>query len=255
MRRPFVVVSVLAMLVGCDSSNPTRPDTAARVTGIGITGDSKFTDLNQVHSLTAMAQLAGASPRDITGEATWQSSDAVVATVSPRGEVKSVGFGAATITAIYQGHQAVTEVVVVVTDTTAQLAGPYRLVISAKCQVPDWAQRREYDSIIARAVDRSWVLAVEQQQQPRRQFEFVASQTSVTIDFPTQLSYGDYGQEVPTFYDLIDDQRVFTVQGTGIGTLHGTSVSGTISGRIGVQDFARGTITTCVDADFSVTRQ
>jgi hypothetical protein len=253
MRRPFVVVSVLAMLIGCDSSNPTRPDAAARVTGIGITGDSKFTDLNQVHSLTAMAQLAGASPRDITAEATWQSSDAVVATVSPLGEVRSVGFGAATITAIYQGHQAVLEIVVVVSDTTAQLAGPYRLVISAKCQTPDWAQRREYDSIVARAVDRSWVLTVEQPQQ--RQFEFVASQTSVRIDFPTQLSYGDYGQEVPTFYDLIDDQRVFTVQGTGIGTLHGISVSGTISGRIGAQDFAMGTITTCVDADFSLTRQ
>jgi Bacterial Ig-like domain (group 2) len=255
MRRPFVVVSVLAILIGCDSSNPTRPDTAARVTEISITGDSKFTDLNQVHSLTAMAQLAGAPPRDITGQTTWQSSDIVVATVSPRGEVKSVGFGTATITAMYQGHQAVMEIVVFVSDTTAQLAGPYRLVITAACQMPDWARRREHDSIVARAVDGSLVLTVEQLQQQRRQFEFVASQTSVNIDFPTQLSYGDYGQEIPTFYDTIDDQRVFTVQGTGIGTLHGTSVSGTISGRIGAQDFAMHTTAMCADAEFSLTRQ
>ena len=253
MRRPFVVVSLLAMLIGCDSSNPTRPDTAARVTGISITGDSKFTDLNQVHSLTAMAQLAGASPRDITAQATWQSSDAVVATISPRGETTSVGFGAATITAMYQGHQAVMEIVVVVSETTARLAGPYRLVITPACQMPDWARRREYDSTVDRAVDRSLVLTVEQLQPPRRQFEFVASQTSVKIDFPTQLSYGDYGQEVPTFYD-IDDQGVFGVQGTGNGTLHGTTVSGTISGRIGALDFATGN-RVCLDAEFSLTRQ
>jgi hypothetical protein len=254
MRRPFVVVSALFMLIGCDSSNPSRPDTAARVTGISITGDTHFTDLNQVHSLTVMAQLAGAPPRDITGDTTWQSSDVVVATVSLRGEVKSVGFGAATITAMYQGHQAVIEIVVVVSDTTVQLAGPYRLVITAACQMPDWARRREYDSTVARAVDGSLVLTVEQLPQPRRQFEFVASQTSVTIDFPTQLSYGDYGPEVPTFYDTIDDQGVFTVQGTGTGTLHGTTVSGTISGRIGALDFATGN-RVCLGAEFSLTRQ
>ena len=118
-----------------------------------------------------------------------------------------------------------------------------------------FAQRREHDSIVARAVDGSLVLTVEQLQQQRRQFEFVASQTRVNITFPTQLSYGYYGQEVPTFYDTIDDQRLFTVQGTGTGTLHGTSVSGTISGRVVAQDFAMHTTAMCAGAEFSLTRQ
>jgi hypothetical protein len=107
MRRPLLALSALAILNGCDSSNPTRPDAAARVTAITITEDARFTDLNQVHSLTTMAQVEGASPRDITAQATWQSSDVVVATVSSRGEVTSVGFGTARITAMYQGHQSV----------------------------------------------------------------------------------------------------------------------------------------------------
>ena len=255
MRRPLVGVTVLAMLIGCDSSSPTRPDAAARVTAITITGDARFTDLNQVRSLTVMAQLAGAPPRDVTEAATWQSSDVVVAIVSPRGDVTSVGFGTARITATYQGHQAVIEIGVVVTDTTARLAGRYRVAITAACKMPDWAQHREYDSTVARAVDGSLVLTVEQLQPRRDQFEFVVTETRVTIDFPTQLSYGSYGEEVPAFYDNIDDQRLFTVQGTGTGTLHGTSLSGTISGRIGAQDFAMRTFDMCSGAEFSLTRQ
>jgi hypothetical protein len=260
MRRPVLVSIALAMLSGCDSSNPTRPDAAARVTAITITGDARFTDLNQVHSLTAMAQLEGAAPRDITAEATWHSSDVVVATVSSRGDVTSVGFGTATITAMYQGHQAVIEMVVVVTDTTARFAGRYHLALTTACQMPDWAQRREYDSTVARAVDGSLVLTVEQLPQPwrfaaQRQFELVVAETRVTIAFPTQLSYGTYGEEVPVFWDIVGDQRVVTVEGTGTGTLHGSSVSGSISGRIVARDFATRTTAVCSGAEFSLTRQ
>ena len=188
MRRPFIAV-IVATLLGCDSSNPTRPDTAARVTGIAITGDARFTDLNQVHPLTATAQQDGRSSRDITTEATWQSSDLDVATVSPRGEATSVGFGTATITASYQGFETVLVINVVLTDAS-RLAGRYRLTFSVACPMPEWARHREYDSTVTQADDGLLVLTVPQLPQPSRQFEFSvtselpATETNVTIDFP-----------------------------------------------------------------------
>jgi hypothetical protein len=173
--------------------------------------------------------------------------------VSPRGEVTSVGFGPASITASYQGVETVFAISVVLTDAT-RLVGGYRLTITVACAMPDWARRREYDSTVARAVDGSLVLTVELP--PRRsQFEFVATETNVTIKFATQLSYGDYGPEVPAFSHTIEDRYVYTVQGTATGTLHGTGISGALTGSIGARDIAAGTLAECPGAEFSMARQ
>jgi hypothetical protein len=176
-----------------------------------------------------------------------------VATVSARGEVTSVGFGPANITASFQGVETVFAVNVILTDAS-RLAGRYRLTFTVACAMPDWARRREYDSTVAGAFDRSLVLNIELGM-GRHQFEFVATETNVTIGFATQLSYGYYGPEVPVFSHTIEDRYVYTVQGTATGTLHGTGISGALAGSISARDIVAGTLAVCPGAEFSMARQ
>jgi uncharacterized protein YjdB len=66
----------------------------------------------QTIQLTATAFTAGSATQDVTAAATWASSDASLATVSPSGLVSAVGDGTVSITATYQGHLASTRIFV-----------------------------------------------------------------------------------------------------------------------------------------------
>ena len=50
----------------------------------------------------AKATLSDSTTQDVTSSATWQSSDATVATVSASGVVTGVAAGTVTVTATYQ---------------------------------------------------------------------------------------------------------------------------------------------------------
>jgi uncharacterized protein YjdB len=52
---------------------------------------------------TAVASLAGGVTQDVTGAATWSSSNTAVATVSATGLVSAVAAGNAVISATYSG--------------------------------------------------------------------------------------------------------------------------------------------------------
>jgi hypothetical protein len=58
----------------------------------------------QATQLSALAVSADGGSRDITAAATWASSDAGVASVSPAGLVSAVGIGSASISVSYLGH-------------------------------------------------------------------------------------------------------------------------------------------------------
>jgi uncharacterized protein YjdB len=57
--------------------------------------------LGETAQFTATATLSNGTTQDVTSQATWQSSNAAVATVTPTGIVRSVAAGEADISATY----------------------------------------------------------------------------------------------------------------------------------------------------------
>jgi hypothetical protein len=106
MRRlPIALfVSAAVLLAGCggSKSSPAAPSAPA-VTSLTVTGTATLTSKGQTAPLTATVTLSNGTTQIVTGQATWQSSNIIVATVSSGGLVTSAGDGEATITASYQG--------------------------------------------------------------------------------------------------------------------------------------------------------
>ena len=234
MRRQVAALAVLATFVfACESKSPTGPEPpSAPVTALTVTGAAAFTALGQVNRMTATAELENAPSRDVTTEATWQSSDASVVTVSPRGEVRAVGLGTATVAASYQGKQGALDVNVVPADTPSLLAGSYRLTFTAAAAcatLPDWARHREYDATIQQSPSLRLVVALGAD---RPEFIISLRGASLEIAFGTALSYGSYGQVYPRFWDVLDDHTVFAVEGTANGVLHNTRIAGVLFGDL-----------------------
>lgn len=80
-----------------------------------LPGDITLTGPHAGQQLVVLAEQDGRSVADITGGATFASSDPAVASVSARGAVKAVGDGEATITATVDGRQITARVKVVKT--------------------------------------------------------------------------------------------------------------------------------------------
>jgi N-formylglutamate amidohydrolase len=84
--------------------SPTSPtESTATVTAVRVTGPTSFTTSGQTGQFVATANVSNGSSQTVTSSATWQSSNAAVATVSASGLLKTVGPGATTVTAAYQG--------------------------------------------------------------------------------------------------------------------------------------------------------
>jgi hypothetical protein len=272
MRRSLVVI-VLATLVGCDSDTPTRPDPSTRsdpstrVTGITVTGDASFAALNEVHLLTATAQLLNAPPRNVTAEAEWQSSNGRVMTVSPGGEATAVGLGTAMVTARYQSISGSLEVTVNPRNPLEPLEGLYRLRVTAAAacrSLPDWARQREYDARMEQGKGTQLSLDVELQTGFWRGFAGEITETGVGFYFGTDDPYGYNGGGFcatpcgnPYFSEGIDATRRFTLEGNAKATRHGTTISGRLHGTIrAVNPTSQATIAECPgDHSFSLVRQ
>lgn len=103
--RYHIIGSLLAIagfVAACgNSSNPTAPTTviAGTVTAVTVTSQSQTSSSIQ---LKAMARMSDGSERDVTGVATWQSSNASLATVSSTGLVSVFGRGELDIRSTYQ---------------------------------------------------------------------------------------------------------------------------------------------------------
>ena len=104
MRQIILAVVVGALLSACYSSptTPTTPTTptAPAPSSLAVTG--AIPAVGQTSQLTATLKLSDGTTRDVTGLATWQSSNAAVATVSTSGLLRVLQLGAADITATYQ---------------------------------------------------------------------------------------------------------------------------------------------------------
>jgi Bacterial Ig-like domain (group 2) len=259
MRRLLLVVTLLAMVVGCDSKSPTAPTIQpptptptptppAQAASVTISGDTKFTALNNVRQFTATARMQDGSLRDVTGEANWSSSNTAVASVSGRGEVTSVGPGFATIFVSYVAVGASIDVSVA-PATSSAIAGLYRFVIAAapECSaLPDWAQRREYDVRIdqpeAEQPGTETALTLTAQLEPGVAPQLPGSirGSIVRFQFPGgnpngSFYYYYYTPIWPTFANRIDTNSLYTLSGEASGTKgasQNVQISGVFSGII-----------------------
>ena len=253
MRQQVVMVSIVATLIACDSSAPTRPDDTdtspppqepvPQIVSITITGDARFTALHQVHPLTATAQMVSGPPRNVTAESDWSSSDPGVVTVSKNGEVTSVGVGLATVTARYveESSPVIKESsldVVVAPVERSGMTGLYRLAFTAACEgMPDWAKHREYDATIEQRQSDpplssvSLTLIVQLQPGFAPRFGVSIKGSRVHVWFPTDEYYGGD----PIFSHRVDAGSLFTLRGEARGTKGGSrivEIAGTLAGVI-----------------------
>lgn len=102
----------LSSLIACHSATaPTSSSTGTTTTtgtttsspSVTVGGTTTLTAVGQTTQLTATEGLTDGTTQDVTTQATWQSSNAGIATVSATGLVTAVALGEATITATFQG--------------------------------------------------------------------------------------------------------------------------------------------------------
>jgi hypothetical protein len=113
----FVGVFLCALTTACggssSSSTPTpTPSPTPTVTSVTVGGSTSFSSINQTSQLTATANLSNGTTQAVTTQATWQSSNTTVATVSASGLVTAVGAGQADLRATYQGVTGSTQAVI-----------------------------------------------------------------------------------------------------------------------------------------------
>jgi hypothetical protein len=110
MFQRFWITLPLLLLAACSGSpsssspspSPSNP-VAPAITVSSVTVNGSAPALGETSQFTATAALSDGTTQDVTGQATWQSSDASVAVVSSTGAVRSVAAGEADLTATYSG--------------------------------------------------------------------------------------------------------------------------------------------------------
>jgi len=116
-RRSRRALSVLLLLLescggGRNPVAPTPPATPT-VVSVGIAGDASNLTVGSSVQLQALATLSDGSTQNVTSQATWESSNVSVATVTASGILTAVGSGSAEIRASYQQRTGTREINVV----------------------------------------------------------------------------------------------------------------------------------------------
>jgi hypothetical protein len=96
-----IVVAMAVGLMACGKS-PTQPTPASSGPTLNIVGVQIVTAIGQTFQLKATSGVSGQTPKDVTSDTQWASSDPSVATVSEGGLVTVVGIGLGDISAKYQ---------------------------------------------------------------------------------------------------------------------------------------------------------
>lgn len=102
-----LAIAALALAIAAASSacegSLTAPGGPSLVS-VTVMGNTAPRVPGQTHQLTAAANLSDGSTQNVSGLATWESSNPAVATVTTTGLVTAVAPGQAHITAAYQGQ-------------------------------------------------------------------------------------------------------------------------------------------------------
>ncbi|MCX6646281.1 MAG: hypothetical protein NTY09_07985, partial [bacterium] len=99
---PIMVMS-LAFSLGCKGDTPASPEPAGDLKQISIFNAPNQLDPGQVHHLGAIGVYSGSAEFNITGYATWMTSNINVIMITGAGLIQAVGGGIATITCTYRG--------------------------------------------------------------------------------------------------------------------------------------------------------
>jgi len=91
-------LAILAALGACGSKSPGSP--TPNVTSLAVTGTAPAIGLSS--QFTATATLSDGSTSNVTPQASWQTANPLVFTVTNTGMVTGVGGGVADVSAIYQ---------------------------------------------------------------------------------------------------------------------------------------------------------
>jgi len=93
-----MVVAVGLALFGIACGNSTTSATIA--SSLSVSGTAPA--VGGTSQFNATATMADGSTQDVTSQATWQSSDTAVASVSSAGIVTGIASGSVTVSAVYQ---------------------------------------------------------------------------------------------------------------------------------------------------------
>jgi hypothetical protein len=102
VRGVLQVVALSALAAACGQSTTPTP-TPPAVTSVTITGTLTLPAVGQTSQLVATAAFANGTSQVVTNQATWQSSNPTVATVTTTGLVAALTYGTAIVTATFQG--------------------------------------------------------------------------------------------------------------------------------------------------------
>src|SRR3954465_13685460 len=108
LTRSVLFVAIVGLMWGCGSgggsSTPAAPTPPTpTVTSVTVTGPSGSAKPGESAQFTATAALSNGTSQTVTNQATWQSSNVGVATISSTGLATASGAGDADIRATYQG--------------------------------------------------------------------------------------------------------------------------------------------------------
>jgi hypothetical protein len=123
----FVCALTLALVLpscgGGGGSTPTTPTTpaASTVTGVTVTGPTSSATVGQTAQFSATATLSNSTTQSVTSQASWQSSNGGVASVSGSGMVTALAAGDADLRATYSGSTGSAHITVV---APAPVPGP-----------------------------------------------------------------------------------------------------------------------------------
>lgn len=123
-RAKAVGTTQLIATRGSVSGNASLTVTAATVNYISVTPSPTSIAKGNARQLTAIANMSDGTLINMTGQATWTSSNTAVATVSSSGLVSSVSEGATTITAAAVGSQGTASVTVVAPQVVSMTLSP-----------------------------------------------------------------------------------------------------------------------------------
>jgi hypothetical protein len=110
-RNWWAAVAVMTGVAAgaCGGSGPTGPSgvggggTTRTLQAVEIEGNAGVAQ-GATAQLTARARFSDGTTQDVSSQATWQSTNTAVATVSTTGVVSGVGLGTADISALYQAQ-------------------------------------------------------------------------------------------------------------------------------------------------------
>lgn len=113
-RRLFGCALLSIMVLGaCNKSNPAAPSapaTAAATSYVFITGSAPMSGASSQFTATAVGP--DGTQTNVTGQATWRSSNQSIVEVAPNGMVRAVTIGSAEVSATYNGVTGSTPLIV-----------------------------------------------------------------------------------------------------------------------------------------------